>query len=51
VFSEANAANSLLATLDDGARLAVIVENIKPGWLLRRAKFVATRIIVLYDGR
>jgi hypothetical protein len=37
--------------LDDGLRLAVIVENVKPGWLLRRAKFVGTRIIVLSDGR
>jgi hypothetical protein len=32
-------------------RLAVIVENVKPGWLPRRAKYVGTRIIVLYDGR
>ena len=32
-------------------RLAVIVENVKPSWLLRRAKYVATRISVLYDGR
>lgn len=38
--------------LDDGLRLAVIVENVKSGWLFRRrAKFVGTRIIVLYDGR
>ena len=37
--------------LDDGLRLAVIVENVKPSWLLRRAKYVGTRIIVLYDGR
>jgi hypothetical protein len=38
--------------LDDGLRLMVIVENVKPGWVLsRRAKFVGTRIIVLYDGR
>ena len=37
--------------LDDGLRLAVIVENVKPGWLPRRAKYVGTRIIVLYDGR
>jgi hypothetical protein len=37
---------------DHGLRLAVIVENVKPGWLLRRrAKFVSTRIIVLYGGR
>jgi hypothetical protein len=37
--------------LDDGLRLAVIVENVKPGWIFRRAKFVGRRIIVLYDGR
>jgi hypothetical protein len=37
--------------LDDGLRLAVIVENVKPGWIFRRAKLVSTRIIVLYDGR
>jgi len=37
--------------LDDGLRLMVIVENVKPGWFFRRAKFVGTRIIVLYDGR
>ena len=38
--------------LDDGLRLAVIVEKIKPGWIVRRrAKFVGTRIVVLYDGR
>jgi len=38
--------------LDDGLRLTVIVENVKPGWIFRRrAKFVGTRIIVLYDGR
>jgi len=37
--------------LDDGLRLAVIVEIVKPGWIFRRAKFVGTRIIVLYDGR
>jgi hypothetical protein len=38
--------------LDDGLRLAVIVEDVKPGWLSRRrAKFVSTRIIVLYGGR
>ena len=38
--------------LDDGLRLAVIVENVKPGWLFRwRAKYVGTRVIVLYDGR
>src|SRR6516164_7782209 len=38
--------------LDDGLRLAVIVENVKPGWFFRwRVKYVGTRIIVLYDGR
>jgi hypothetical protein len=38
--------------LDDGLRLAVIVEKIKRGWIIRRrAKFVGTRVIVLYDGR
>ncbi len=38
--------------LDDGLRLAVIVENVNPGWFFRRrAKFVGTRIVVLYDGR
>ena len=37
--------------LDDGLRLAVIVENVTPSWLLRRAKYVGTRIIVLYEGR
>ena len=37
--------------LDNGLRLMVIVENVKPGWFFRRAKFVGTRIIVLYDGR
>jgi hypothetical protein len=37
--------------LDDGLRLAVIVEKVKLGWFVRRrAKFVGTRIIVLYDG-
>jgi HIRAN domain-containing protein len=38
--------------LDDGLRLAVIVEEVKPGWFFRRrAKFVGTRIVILYDGR
>ena len=38
--------------LDDGLRLAVIVENVRCGLIFRcRAKFVGTRIIVLYDGR
>jgi hypothetical protein len=38
--------------LDDGLRLTAIVENVKAGGIFRRrAKFVGTRIIVLYDGR
>jgi hypothetical protein len=38
--------------LDDGLRLAVIADRIKIGGIFRRrAKFVGTRIIVLYDGR
>jgi hypothetical protein len=38
--------------LDDGLRLAAIVESIKMGRIFRRrAKFVGTRIVVLYDGR
>ena len=38
--------------LDDGLRLTAIVENLKTGGIFRRrAKFVGTRIIVLYDGR
>jgi hypothetical protein len=42
----------IAAALDDGLRLAVIVEKIKFRWFARRrARFVATRIIVLYDGR
>lgn len=41
----------IAAALDDGFRLAVIVEKIKPGlFVRRRAKFVGTRIVVLYDG-
>jgi len=40
------------AALDDGVRLAVIVEKIKAGWIVRRrAKFVGTRVIIVYDGR
>ena len=35
----------------DGLRLAVIVEIVEPGWIFRRAKFIGTRIIALYDGR
>jgi hypothetical protein len=42
----------IAAALDDGLRLAVIVEKIKVGWIARRrAKFVGTRIIIIYDGR
>jgi hypothetical protein len=37
--------------LDDGLRLAAIAERVKIGWIFRRARFVGTRIIVLYDGR
>jgi HIRAN domain len=38
--------------LDDGLRLAAIVETVKIAWIFRhRAKFVGTRIVVLYDGR
>jgi hypothetical protein len=38
--------------LDDGLRLAAIVEKVKIGGIFRRrAKFVGTRIVVLYDGR
>ena len=43
--------NWIATALDDGLRLAVIVEKIKRGWQVpRRAKFVGTRIIVLNDG-
>ena len=38
--------------IDDGHRLLAIVETVKTGWIFRRrAKFVGTRIVVLYDGR
>jgi hypothetical protein len=38
--------------LDDGLRLAAIAEKVETGWIFRRrAKFVGTRIVVLYDGR
>jgi hypothetical protein len=38
--------------LDDGLRLTAVVENVKVGgFFRRRAKFVGTRIMVLYDGR
>jgi hypothetical protein len=37
--------------LDDGLRLAVIVETVKMGWLRRRrARSVRTRLIIFYDG-
>jgi hypothetical protein len=36
--------------LDDGLRLAVIVETVKMSWLWRRARSVHTRLVVLYDG-
>jgi hypothetical protein len=36
--------------LDDGRRLLAIVETVKTGWIFRRrAKYVGTRIVVLYD--
>jgi hypothetical protein len=42
----------IAAALDDGLRLAVIVEKVKVGWIVRRrAKFVGTRIIIIHDGR
>ncbi len=38
--------------IDDGRRLLAIVETVKSGWIFRRrARFVGTRIVVLYDGR
>jgi hypothetical protein len=37
--------------LDDGLRLAAIAVNVKSGIFRRRARFVGTRIVVLYDGR
>ena len=38
--------------IDDGRRLLAIVETVKTGWVFRRrARFVGTRIVVLYDGR
>jgi hypothetical protein len=41
----------IAAALDDGVRLAVIVERVKVGWIVRRrAKFVRTRIVIIYDG-
>jgi hypothetical protein len=37
--------------LDDGLRLAVIVEKVKMSWLSRRrARTVRTRLVVFYDG-
>jgi HIRAN domain len=42
----------IAAALDDGVRLAVIVEKVRVGWIVRRrAKFVGTRIVIIYDGR
>ena len=42
----------IATALDDGVRLAVIVEKIKVGWIVRRrAKFVGTRVIIVYDSR
>jgi len=38
--------------LDDGLRLVAIANKVKAGWMFsRRARFVGTRIVVLYDGR
>jgi len=38
--------------LDDGLRIAVIVEDVKLSWLfLRRARSVSTQLLILYDGR
>jgi HIRAN domain len=38
--------------IDDRRRLLAIVETVKTGWVFRkRARFVGTRIVVLYDGR
>ena len=42
----------IAAALDDGIRLAVIVQKVKVGWIVRRrAKFVGTRIIIIHDAR
>jgi hypothetical protein len=42
----------IAAALDDGLRLAVIVEKINLGWIVRRrARSVGTRIIVVSDNR
>ena len=41
----------IAAALDDGVRLAVIVERVKVGWIVRRrAKFVRTRIVIILNG-
>jgi hypothetical protein len=42
-----------IADAMDGRRsLLAIVETVKVGWIFRRrAKFIGTRIVVLYDGR
>jgi hypothetical protein len=38
--------------LDDGLRLAVIVEKVKTSWFSRkRARSVRTRLVILYDGK
>jgi HIRAN domain len=38
--------------LDDGLRLLAITETVKSGWVFRRrARYVGTRIIILYDPR
>jgi hypothetical protein len=38
--------------LDDGLRLAVIVEKVRMSWFRRqRARSVRTRVVILYDGR
>jgi HIRAN domain len=44
--------NWIADALDDGRRLLAIVETVKAGWIFRRrAKYVGTRIVVLYDRR
>jgi hypothetical protein len=38
--------------LDDGIRLLAIAETVKMGWLFRRrARYVGTRIIIIFDPR
>jgi hypothetical protein len=42
----------IVKALDDGLRLAAIAERVKIGGIFRRrAKFIGTRIIIVYDGR